>query len=130
MFKTSHRLRLVSDNLYFNVALRPLRLATAVIFVFLRHAKGPAIAEDLVLYALGLTQAPTRSSVRVGGSGICRVAHGFLTTGLLYSVSGRLPVRPNPASPQLYDSKALLQAVFGLFLRYLPKLLVPIESVT
>jgi len=90
-----------------NVALRSLRLAAAVFFVLFRHAKGPAIAEDPVLCALGLTQAPTRSSVRAGGSGICRVAHGFLATCFLYPDLGRLPVRPIPASQQLYDSDAL-----------------------
>ena len=33
--------------------------------------------------------------------------------------SGRLPVRPDPASPLLYDSKPSLQAVWNVFLRVL-----------
>jgi len=45
-----------------------------------RHAKGPAIAEDLVLFALGLTQAPSRLYNRCGSSGICRVTLDFLAT--------------------------------------------------
>jgi len=35
------------------------------------------------------------------------------------SGSGRLPVRPDPASPLLYDSKPSLQAVWNVFLRVL-----------
>ena len=78
--------------------------------------KGQPSLRILILFALGLTQAPIRSFSRVGSSGICSVTHDFLATNVpLTYCSSRLPVRLNAASPQLYDSQALLQAVFGLF---------------
>ena len=64
-----------------------------------------------VLCALGLTLHPTRESTRPGSSGICRVAFDFPATyafkrhtamlGDAFSEYGRLPARPNSASPQL-----------------------------
>jgi hypothetical protein len=117
ILKTSHRLRLVSDNLVSKIFTAATSIGDRCIFILSRHAKGPAIAKDHVLYALGLTQAPIRSFRRFGSSGICRVTLGFLATGVLYPVSGRLPVRPNAASPQLYDLEGLIQAQSSSFLR-------------
>jgi hypothetical protein len=81
-----------------------------------RHAKGPAIAESVALFALGLTlsSGPIHQSVRRFRDLPCHPRFpGDKSIALLFF--GRLPVRPNTASPLLYDSKPLLQADFSVF---------------
>jgi len=48
---------------------------------------------------------------------------------VFYSDSGRLPVRPDPASPQLYDSQPLLQALSSDFHGFFSYLRKPTKSI-
>ena len=96
-----------------------------------RHAKGPAIAESGALFALGLTlsSGPIHQSVRRFRDLPCHPR--FPGDRYVYLLRfGRLPVRPNTASPLLYDSNPLLQADSSLFCGIFLGLTTPYKSIT
>ncbi len=84
-----------------------------------RHTKGPAIAEDLVLVALGLTQAPIRPYSRLGSSGICRVTLDFLATGSSLSCYWPTPGPAKSSEPAIIRLLTLITSGFEPFLRIL-----------
>ncbi len=51
------------------------------------HERASHRQEPHVLYALGLTLRPTRISIQIGCSGICRVAFAFPATYASFSAS-------------------------------------------
>jgi len=85
------------------------------IFILFRHAKGPAIAEDLVLFALGLTQAPIQPFSWLGSSGICRVTLDFLATIFSLSCYWPTPGPANPSEPAIIRLEALITSGFEGF---------------
>jgi len=93
-------------------------LATTVFFALLRHTKGPAIAEELILVALGLTQAPSRSNNRFGSSGICRVTLDFLATNIRYLFFWPTPGPAKSSKPAIIRLLTLITNGFQSFSRF------------